>query len=177
MKQTTLKSQLSTFNILSIGCGAAWWEIKSIFEKPVDKIYLLDPNTEVLNKEDVEEGISYFSKIFNKPFPASFELLIQEAKEIPLENSSIDEIWFFNSLHEINEVNTCLQECHRLLKSGGQIFMEEELSEKEQLFHEGCHRPLYFFDDIKKMMQASGLQFYSIEKKDEVAFYIRFQKP
>ncbi len=162
---------------MSIGCGAAWWEIKSIFENPVDKIYLLDPNSEVLNKEDVEEGIAYFSRIFNKPFPASYELLVQEAKEIPLENASINEIWLLNSLHEIDEPETCLSECYRLLSSKGKILIEEELSIDKQRIHDGCLKPLYFLNDLKKVMKASGFQFLSLEQKDEKAFYLTFQKP
>lgn len=177
MKQTTFNSTLSTFNLMSIGCGAAWWEIKSIFENPVDKIYLLDPNSEVLNKEDVKKGIAYFSRVFNKPFPASFEILVQEAKNIPLPDTSLDEIWFFNSLHEIRDTQTCLSECFRLLKPQGTIFIEEELSIYEQLIHEGCQQPLYFLEELKQTMKASGFQFLSIEQKDEKAFYLYFQKP
>lgn len=163
--------------VLSIGCGAAWWEIKSIFENPIEKVYLLDPNPEVLNQADVEEGIAYFSNIFKKPFPASYEILVQEARNIPIPDASLDQIWFFNSLHEIEDTDSCLSECYRLLKSKATILIEEELSIAHQLMHEGCQKPLYFLEELKQVMKAAGFQFISIEQKDEKAFYLYFQKP
>ena len=131
----------------------------------------------MLNKEDVEEGIAYFSKIFNKPFPATYEILVQEAKEIPIPNASLDEIWLFNSLHEIRDATSCLDECYRLLKSNGTIFIEEELSINDRIIHMGCELPLYFLDELTQLMKASGFHFLSSERKDEKAFYLRYAKP
>ncbi len=163
--------------ILSIGCGAGWWEIKSIFENPTDKLFLLDPNPEVLNWPDITDGINYFQKIYQKPFPAEIELFVQEANNIPLPNESLQEIWLLNSLHEIQDAHTCLQECHRLLIPGGTIFIEEEVSFTEQKFHEGCNQPLYFLKDLEQLMKAAGFQLVSTEQKDDKAFYLSFQKP
>jgi len=168
---------LTIRKVLSIGCGAAWWEIKSIFENPVEKIFLLDSNPEVLNQEDVEEGIAYFSNIFKKPFPASYELLVQKAKDIPILDASLDQIWLLNSLHEIEETDVCLSECFRLLKSKATILVEEELSIDDPLIHEGCQKPLFFLEELNQVMKAAGFQFLSCDKKDDKAFFIYFQKP
>lgn len=165
------------FSTLSIACGSGWWEIKSLFEHPVDKLYLLDKNPEVLNWPDVQEAIAYFEKAYQKPFPAKIELFIQEANNIPLPNHSIQEIWLFNSLHEIQEKEICLKECYRLLEPGGIIFIEEELSLTERRHHEGCHLPLFFLDELTQLMKASGFQFLSSEQKDDKAFYVRYSKP
>ena len=163
--------------VLSIGCGAGWWEIKSIFEKPSPKIYLLDPNPDVLNWPDIQDGIQYFQKIFQKPFPAEIEIFVQEAKNIPLPNQSLQEIWLLNSLHEINEPEECLKECHRLLSDGGILLIEEELSFTEPLLHEGCNKPLYFLNDLEQLLKANGFQLIKTEQKDEKAVYLTFQKP
>ena len=50
-----------TDNLLSLGAGAAWWEVKILYENPAEKIYLIDENPEVLNENDVNEGINYFN--------------------------------------------------------------------------------------------------------------------
>ncbi|RVU25695.1 class I SAM-dependent methyltransferase [Sandaracinomonas limnophila] len=169
----TFHFPLSTFH-LSIGCGSGLWEIKQMFENPVSNLILLDPNKELLNTEDVYATVQYFSKIYQKELVTSIQILQQKAVNIPLEDKSIDEIWFYNSLHEIDRLEESIQECFRLLKPNGKIIIEEELSHNERKIHEGCLKPLFFEKEIIDLFEKFKL--LSNEPKDEKANYLRFEK-
>jgi len=144
-----------------------------MFENPVSNLILLDPNKELLNTEDVYATVQYFSKIYQKELVTSIQILQQKAVKIPLEDKSIDEIWFYNSLHEIDNLEESIQECFRLLKPQGKIFIEEELSHHERKIHEGCLKPLFFEKEIIDLFEKFKL--LSNEPKDEKANYLRFE--
>jgi hypothetical protein len=52
--------------ILSLGCGAAWWEIKQTMEQEAGELLLLDRNKDVLNWDDLDEAIAYFEEQYGK---------------------------------------------------------------------------------------------------------------
>ena len=170
----TIHFPLSTF-LLSVGCGSGLWEIKQMFENPTDNLILLDPNKELLNAEEVEATVQYFSKIYQKELSTNIKILQQKAIEIPLDDASVDEIWFYNSLHEIGSLEECIQECFRLLKSNGKLIIEEELSHNERKIHEGCQKLLFFQAEIIDLFEKFKL--ISSEPKDEKADYLCFEKP
>ena len=145
-----------------------------MFENPVDNLILLDSNKELLNAEEVEATVQYFSKIYQKELSTNIRILQQKAIEIPLKDETVDEIWFYNSLHEIDYLEECIQECFRLLKSNGKIIIEEELSHNERKIYEGCLKPLFFEKEIIDLFEK--FKFLSNEPKDEKANYLRFEK-
>ncbi len=159
--------------ILSIGCGAAWWEIKQIVVQEAGELLLLDYNKDVLNRADVEETIEYFENQAGIRLSTPVQIIHADASAIPLEDESIDQIWLLNSLHEMDEPLEVLNEIDRLLKSDGCIIVEEILSGG---VHEGCGKSLFTIDEISELFSQFDFQIQSKCAKDHAAHYVKFAR-
>jgi len=163
-------------DLLSIGCGAAWWEIKLMLQKPCRSLMLIDPNEIVLNSEDLQEGIKYFENHYQQSLSTAIQFLNIDAKNSGLPSEKLDGILLFNSFHEIENCDQLLIECYRILKPGGFIMVEEELSHTSRKIHEGCEMPLFFEKELIHMFSEKGFHSVSSLVKDELASYFRFVK-
>jgi ubiquinone/menaquinone biosynthesis C-methylase UbiE len=162
--------------LLSIGCGAAWWEIKLMLQKPCRSLILIDPNLNVLNSEDLQEGIQYFENHYRKTLSTEIQFHNIDAKNSGLPSEQLDGILLFNSFHEIENPDQLLVECFRILKLGGFILIEEELSHTSRKIHEGCEMPLFFEKELIQLFSEKGFHSVSRLDKDELAAYFRFVK-
>ncbi len=165
-----------TDNLLSLGAGAAWWEVKILYENPAEKIYLIDENPEVLNENDVNEGINYFKKYYLNPFITEINI-IQEKVENFDERilKEIDWILCFNSWHEFKNPEIILKKLSNRIKLGTYFLLEENLSVEKREFHKECGFPLYFEDELFNQFIKFGFELVEREQEKE-APYLLFRK-
>jgi ubiquinone/menaquinone biosynthesis C-methylase UbiE len=159
--------------ILSIGCGAAWWEIKQTIEQEAGELLLLDRNKDVLNWSDLDEAIAYFEDQYGKKAITPATIIHADASQIPLSDDTADQIWLLNSLHELDDLIAILTEIDRVLKAEGSVIVEEILSGE---IHEGCGRRLFTRNEIIDLFESFDLHVVYQTSKDEEADYIKFAR-
>ncbi len=159
--------------ILSLGCGAAWWEIKQTIEQAAGELLLLDRNKEVLNWPDLDEAIAYFEDHYGKKAVTPATIIHADASQIPLSDDTADQIWLLNSLHELDDLIAVLTEIDRVLKAEGSVIVEEILSGE---IHEGCGRRLFTRKEIIDLFESFDLHVVYQTSKDEEADYIKFAR-
>lgn len=159
--------------ILSLGCGAGWWEINQFIQYEAGELLLLDSNTHVLNQADMDETIEYFEKQFDQRLISPIQLLHADATNIPLGRESVDQIWLLNSLHEMDNPTAVLQEVDRVLKEGGSVIVEEILTGE---IHAGCGKKLFQADELIALFETIDMKLIRRCKKDEEAEYLKFRR-
>jgi ubiquinone/menaquinone biosynthesis C-methylase UbiE len=82
----------------------------------------------------------------------------------------------FNALHEFKQINLVLKEAFRILKKGGQLLLEEEVSITIPLIHEGCGKKLFFTEELITIVAEAGFKWVDKKQKDEKVIYILFKK-
>ncbi len=159
--------------ILSLGCGAGWWEINQVIQNEAGELLLLDSNTHVLNRADIDETIVYFEKQFDQRLISPIQLLHADASSIPLGRESVDQIWLLNSLHEMDHPSAVLQEIDRVLKEDGSVVVEEILSGE---IHAGCGKKLFQADELIELFESIDFKLMRRCKKDQEAEYLKFSR-
>ena len=162
--------------LVSLGCGAGWWEVQLMHQKPAKHLILIDSNSAVLNPMDLQETLDYFQKIHQKALSTSAEIRLESAEKTSLQDQEADVILLFNSFHEFDHQADVAQEMYRIGKKGGQILIEEELATKENQVHQDCGKALLFERDLIDLMENAGFIFRAKTKKDEKACYLTFEK-
>jgi ubiquinone/menaquinone biosynthesis C-methylase UbiE len=157
--------------ILSLGCGAAWWEIKQTIEQEAGELLLLDRNKDVLNWPDLDEAIAYFEEQYGKKATTPATIFHADAAQIPLSDETADQIWLLNSLHELDDLKAVLAEIDRVLKTDGCVIVEEILTGG---VHEGCGKRLFTRSEIVDLFASHDLHVVYEGSKDEEADYIKF---
>ena len=87
-----------------------------------------------------------------------------------------DWVLIFNALHEFKQIDMVLKEAFRILKKGGQLFIEEEISTSIPLIHEGCGKKLFFTEELITIVAEAGFEKIDKKQKDEKAIYLLFKK-
>jgi ubiquinone/menaquinone biosynthesis C-methylase UbiE len=159
--------------ILSLGCGAAWWEIKQTMEQEAGELLLLDRNKDVLNWSDLDEAIAYFEEQYGKKAITPATIIHADASQIPLSDETADQIWLLNALHELDDLEAVLSEINRVLKVDGCVIVEEILTGG---IHEGCEMRLFTRDEIVALFGAYDLHVTYEGSKDQEADYIKFSR-
>jgi ubiquinone/menaquinone biosynthesis C-methylase UbiE len=79
-------------------------------------------------------------------------------------------------LHEFNQIDLVLQEAFRIVKKGGRLFIEEEISISMPLIHEGCGKKLFYTEELITLVDKAGFNMIDQKRKDEKAIYLLFEK-
>lgn len=153
-------------HIASIGCGHGWWEVSLCLHYPAAHLALLDP---LVEQEDIQESIDYFTEKTKLPWNTEFELNPENLQKK-------DQIWVFNAWHEFEDRTAMLARIYNALNENGIVIIEEETSKTERLQHEGCGKDLFFEQEIIDEFKQAGLQYVATQVKDEVAIYLKFRK-
>ncbi|MHA8098223.1 class I SAM-dependent methyltransferase [Aquirufa aurantiipilula] len=163
--------------LLSLGCASAWWEVNLLLHQPCQKIILIDPNTQLLTLEAVQESIDYFEKKQSLSFSTQVQISHSPLSQTPITPHSIDGIFVFNAWHELAPLEEILPALKRIVKLGGWILLEEELSVGHRRIHEGCAKELYFQDEID--LQMASIDFSLSQKlvKEKQTFYLKYMNP
>jgi ubiquinone/menaquinone biosynthesis C-methylase UbiE len=165
-----------TDRILSLGCGAGWWEVNLIHQKPALELILVDYNESVLNQPDFEETLIYFEKQYGQRSETNFQLNTCDASDTRIASETVGQIWILNSLHEMDDQIAVLAECHRVLSSKGTVIVEEVLASRPGEIHAGCGKFLFARETLLGMFEEAGFLFVSEIWKDTEAHYLKFQK-
>ncbi|QMU55963.1 MAG: methyltransferase domain-containing protein [Candidatus Mycalebacterium zealandia] len=116
------------------GCGAGRYA-KLFLEALGERVFLncFDTNEYMLDQLKTyltEGGFSNFSA------------KLADARDVPLEQSSVDAVFCFNSIHHIGIVGF-LQEVSRILKTGGRVFIYTRSRVQNDRTVWGLHFPLF----------------------------------
>jgi len=166
----------NTDTLVSLGSGSGWWEINCVMHQPAGQLILVDQDIQVLTNEEVGDSISYFENTSNKKNTTTISVKNEDVHALTLENEMADWVFIFNALHEFKQIDLVLQEAFRLLKKGGKLFIEEEISISIPLIHEGCGKKLFFAEELMTVVAEAGFEKIDKKQKDEKAIYILFKK-
>ena len=162
--------------VLSLGCGSGWWEVNLMHQKPALELILVDELSAVLNQSDFQETIEYFDKQYGQRLETACQLALCDAAATGLVKGSIDQVWLFNSLHEMEDHVAILAESHRVLRSEGIVIVEEIFAGFPGELHEGCGKALFERHTLFALFEQAGFVFLEETKKDATATYLKFQK-
>lgn len=162
--------------VLSLGCGSGWWEVNLICQNPAHELILVDEQPAVLNQSDFQETIAYFEKQVGVRCDTVCQLINCDAAVTGLLRDSVNQIWLFNSLHEMENPKAVVEECARILVSEGLVIVEEILASYAEEIHEGCGKTLFVREELVKLFDRAGFAFVEDVRKDDVATYLKFQK-
>jgi ubiquinone/menaquinone biosynthesis C-methylase UbiE len=165
-----------TDTLVSLGSGSGWWEINCVIQKPAGQLILVDQDFQALTNEEVGESISYFENTANAKNTTTILIKNEDVHALTLENEMADWVFIFNALHEFNQIDLVLQEAFRILKKGGQLLIEEEVSISIPLIHEGCGKKLFFTEELINIAAEAGFEKIDKKQKDEKAIYLLFKK-
>ena len=166
----------NTDTLVSLGCGSGWWEINCVIHQPAGQLILVDHDFQILTNEEVGDSISYFENTSNAKNTTTILVKNEDVHALTLENEMADWVLIFNALHEFNQIDLVLQEAFRILKKGGQLFIEEEISISLPLIHEGCGKKLFFAEEMISLVSEAGFEMVNKKQKDEKAIYVLFKK-
>ena len=166
----------NTDTLVSLGCGSGWWEINCVIHRPAGQLILVDHDFQILTNEEVGESISYFENRTNTKNTTTILVKNEDVHALTLASEMADWVLIFNALHEFNQIDLVLQEAFRILKKGGQLLIEEEVSISIPLIHEGCGKKLFFAEELMTIVTEAGFEKIDKKQKDEKAIYILFKK-
>jgi ubiquinone/menaquinone biosynthesis C-methylase UbiE len=166
----------NTDTLVSLGCGSGWWEINCVIHQPAGQLILVDQDFQILKSEEVGESITYFENTVHAKNKTAILIKNEDVSSLTLESEMADWILIFNALHEFNQITLVLKEAFRILKKGGQLFIEEEVSISAPLLHEGCGKKLFFTEDLITLLVTSGFEMVDKKQKDAKAIYLLFKK-
>lgn len=114
--------------VLDIGFGAGFplTELAMRFGKS-SKVYGIDPWEAAIKR--AEKKLAFYG-IDN------VEIIRGVAEDIPLANQSVDLITSNNGLNNVSDLNKALDECSRIMKSGGQFIQTMNLNETMVEFYD-----------------------------------------
>jgi len=166
----------NTDTLVSFGCGSGWWEINCVIHQPAGQLILVDQDDQVLSNEEVGESISYFENTTQTKNTTKIQVKNEDASSGTLAGEMADWVLIFNALHEFDQIDLVLKEAFRILKKGGQLFIEEEISISTPLLHAGCGKKLFFTAEMISFVSEAGFEMIKQMKKDEKAIYVLFKK-
>ena len=166
----------NTDTLVSLGCGSGWWEINCVIHQPAGQLILVDQDVQVLSNEEVSESISYFENTTKTKNRTGIQVKNEDVSSCTLASEMADWVLIFNALHEFDQIGLVLNEAFRILKKGGQLFIEEEISISTPLLHAGCGKKLFFTDELTNLVATTGFEWVDQMQKDEKAIYLLFKK-
>jgi ubiquinone/menaquinone biosynthesis C-methylase UbiE len=153
--------------IASIGASSGVWEIW--FASQVENLtfYLQDIDAQNCNQEEIDYGIKYYEKLFQKTISGKFIPIIgtQSATNLPL--NFFDKVLIINSLHEFETPNLILQDILKILKVNGQLFIEEQMAKFSGEIHEGCGKRLFTESELVELLKKCGFELTSMYLKHD----------
>lgn len=153
------------YTVLDLGCGGG--RNIEYFLTKASKVYGIDHSkasvkiASELNKKEIKSG--------------RCKILIQDVKNIPFKDESIDIVTAFETIYFWNDIEECFKEIYRELKKGGQFLICNEASSKERRdvkkLVNTIDMEVYTPDDLIKMLTELGFKCeYHLDKKKQLAF-------
>ncbi len=160
----------------SLGCGGGIWEIGlGVLIGNLD-VVLMDINPKLLNPEEVQAALTYWEKHYAKVNTSTFSILINTPQRIPLADQTLDKLLISNAFHEFSDPEAMLREIARIMKTGGSVFVEEQMARFAGEIHEGCGKPLFTAPELKQRFEKAGFIFRQAMPASEIAQLVTFQR-
>ena len=168
-----MQKSLSIYNlkpnetIASIGASSGVWEIWFASQVEGLTFYLQDIDPLNCNQEEIDYGIKYYEKLLQKTISGKFIPIIGTQSATNLPKNIFDKVLIVNSLHEFETPELILQDIHKILKSNGKLFVEEQLAKLSGEIHEGCGKPLFTESELMNLLNENHFELKEIYIKDE----------
>ncbi len=161
--------------IASIGASSGVWEIWFTSQVEGLTFYLQDVDVQNCNQEEINEGIRYFEKLVGKKNTGKFIPVIGTQSATNLPKNTFDKVLIINSLHEFETPEIILYDIQKILKSNGQLFIEEQFAKFSGEIHEGCGKRLFMENELDNMLRKCGFEVIEKHFKDNgiVVFEIK----
>jgi ubiquinone/menaquinone biosynthesis C-methylase UbiE len=162
---------ISNFNenetIASIGASSGVWEIW--FASQVENLtfYLQDIDPLNCNQEEIDYGVKYYEKLLQKTISGKFIPIIGTQSGTNLPQNIFDKVLIINSLHEFKKPDIILQDIFKILKSDGQLFIEEQIAKFSGEIHEGCGNRLFTENELVVLSEKCGFELIEKHLKDD----------
>ncbi len=168
-----MQKSLSIYNfqpnetIASIGASSGVWEIWFASQVEGLTFYLQDIDAQNCNQEEINEGVAYFEKLVGKKNTGKFIPIIGTQTTTNLPKNTFDKVLIINSLHEFDNPEIILHDIHKILKSNGKLFIEEQIAKFSGEIHEGCGKRLFIDDELIKILKKCGFEVIEKHFKDD----------
>jgi SAM-dependent methyltransferase len=175
-----MQKSLSIYNfreneiIASIGASSGVWEIWFASQVEGLTFYLQDIDPVNCNQEEIEYGVKYYEKLLRKPISGKFIPIIGTQYTTNLSQNTFDKVLIINSLHEFNSPEIILQDIHKILKSNGQLFIEEQIADFSGEIHEGCGKRLFTESELISLLEENNFYLKEMYLKTEKALIFQF---
>jgi SAM-dependent methyltransferase len=175
-----MQKSLSIYNfqeneiIASIGASSGVWEIWFASQVEGLTFYLQDIDPLNCNQEEIEYGVKYYEKLLRKPISGKFIPIIGTQYTTNLCQNTFDKVLIINSLHEFNSPEIILQDIHKILKSNGQLFIEEQIADFSGEIHEGCGKRLFTESELISLLEENNFHLKETYLKTENALIFQF---
>ena len=168
-----MQKSLSIYNfkpnetIASIGASSGVWEIW--FASQVENLtfYLQDIDPLNCNQEEIDYGVKYYEKLLQKSISGIFIPIIGTESETNLPKNYFDKVLIINSLHELEMPKLILQDIQKILKSSGQLFIEEQIAKFSGEIHEGCGKRLFTKNELLNLLSENHFELKEVFLKSE----------
>ena len=157
--------------IASLGVGGGVWEVGLGAMVPGLTVYLVELSPELLNDEELAAAVLFWEKQTGKPVESRFVPVVGTETSTNLPEKFFDKILLLNSLHEFSQPDAMLAECHRALKPGGLVFVEERFARSPGELHEGCGRRLFSENELVKLFSRNGFALHGTSSRDGSEFW------
>ena len=176
-----MQKSLSIYNfqpneiIASIGASSGVWEIWFASQVEGLTFYLQDIDLLNCNEEEIEYGVKYYEKLLQKSISGKFIPIIGTQTATNLPKNTFDKVLIINSLHEFETPELILQDIHKILKTNGQLFIEEQIANFSGEIHEGCGKRLFTENELSDVLNKCGFEVNEAHFKDDkvVVFEIK----
>jgi ubiquinone/menaquinone biosynthesis C-methylase UbiE len=171
--KTNMQKSLSLYNlqpnetIASIGASSGVWEIWFASQVEGLTFYLQDIDSLNCNQEEIDYGVKYYEKLLQKSISGKFIPIIGTQSATNLPKNTFDKVLIINSLHEFETPEIILQDIHKILKSNGKLFIEEQIAKFSGEIHEGCGKRLFTENELIEILKNCGFELIERYLKDD----------
>lgn len=154
-------------DILEIGCGSGYGALL---------LAQLHPKSYV-GIDLMPEQLKLAPELAQKHGLRNAKFLLRDATDLScFPDKSKDAVVIFGVLHHIPQWSEVLQECYRVLRDGGKLFVEEPdgkiIATGERLFHWGHpQEALFSLPDLEQNLTATGFTLLHQQKRMAFGFY------
>lgn len=164
--------------VADIGAASGW--LDGVFSVLSDEVtyYIQDIDTNILNQEEFDKVVSYYSKEKSTPQTNKFYFVIGSESSTNLPDNYFTKVIINNTFHEIDNIDTLIQDMDRKLMKGGKIIIHENFStEKKKIHHGGCDIKAYTVQEVEEIMLKKGYYLTATNAPlSAVENYLTFEK-
>lgn len=149
--------------IADIGAGGMQWEAKMMVLRDSLTFYCEDIDTVCNNKQQLKKVFDNVSKLRDGQSAGKIIQVIGTEKSTGLQTDFFDKVLIVNTFHEFSDRQIMINEIYRILKTGGKVYIDERLPERNKTIHQGCKKPMIGEVELIELMEKNS--FKLVDKK------------